>query len=273
LDLDIQFLEGSITEIDFLDSIIGKTKPEAIINLAGLKSVAESQRIPEEYFRVNHKGVENLLDIAIRYGVSYFVQSSTAAVYGGSKNSIVSESEVVKAISVYGESKLMAEKAVSKFIDERKIRATNLRYFNVIGSSDPVLQERTGDNIVPVVVRAIHENKAPYILGTDYSTKDGTCIRDYIHVVDVALAHIQAINALQSGQVSKAINIGTGVGYSVREIISEITTQMNSSLLPIEMPRREGDPAVIIANSDLAKTEIGFHAKFSLKDMISTSIW
>jgi UDP-glucose 4-epimerase len=273
LDRSIEFYEGSITDVAFVDSIVSRTKPDAIINIAGLKSVVESLIIPKEYFSVNHEGSENLLNAAEANGVGYFVQSSTAAVYGGSQNSIVSESDEAKAISPYGESKIFAEKAVSRSIARGNIRATSLRYFNVVGSLSPQYVEKTGENLVPIVIKGIHENKPPMIFGITYPTPDGSCIRDYVHVVDLANAHIAALEALKHNQISEAINIGTGKGYSVREVISEIVTQMKSSLEPKESQPRTGDPAILVANIERAKIELGFEAKLGLEDMISSSIW
>lgn len=273
LDQSIEFYQGSITDVAFIDSVVSSTKPEAIINIAGLKSVAESQIIPNEYFSVNHKGAENLLNAAEANGVAYFVQSSTAAVYGGNQNSIVSESDEAKAISPYGESKIFAENAVSTSIARGNIRATSLRYFNVVGSLSPQFVEKTGENLVPIVIKGIHENKSPLIFGTNYPTPDGSCVRDYVHVVDLAIAHIAALSALKDNQISEAINIGTGKGYSVREVISEIIMQMKSSLQPIESQPRTGDPAILVANIERAKIELGFEAKFGLEEMINSSIW
>ena len=273
LDQSIEFYQGSITDAAFIDSVVSRTKPEAIINIAGLKSVAESQIIPKEYFSVNHEGTKNLLNAAEANGVGYFVQSSTAAVYGGNQNSIVSESDEAKAISPYGESKIFAEIAVSKSIARGNIRATNLRYFNVVGSLNPQFVEKTGENLVPIVINGIHENKSPMIFGINYPTPDGSCVRDYVHVVDLANAHIAALSALKDNQISEAINIGTGKGYSVREVISEIIMQMNSSLQPIESQPRTGDPAILVANIERAKIELGFEAKFGLEEMINSSIW
>lgn len=273
LDQSIEFYQGTITDVAFIDSVVSRTKPEAIINIAGLKSVAESQIIPNEYFSVNHKGAENLLNAAEANGVAYFVQSSTAAVYGGNQNSIVSESDEAKAISPYGESKIFAEKAVSRSIARGNIRATSLRYFNVVGSLSPQFVEKTGENLVPIVIKGIHENKSPMIFGINYPTPDGSCVRDYVHVVDLANAHIAALSALKDIQISEAINIGTGKGYSVREVISEIIMQMKSSLQPIESQPRTGDPAILVANIERAKIELGFEAKFGLEEMINSSIW
>lgn len=273
LDQSIEFYQGSITDAAFIDSVVSRTKPEAIINIAGLKSVAESQIIPKEYFSVNHEGAENLLNAAEANGVGYFVQSSTAAVYGGNQNSIVSENDEAKAISPYGESKIFAEKAVSKSIARGNIRATNLRYFNVVGSLNPQFVEKTGENLVPIVINGIHENKSPMIFGINYPTPDGSCVRDYVHVVDLANAHIAALSALKNNQISEAINIGTGKGYSVREVISEIIMQMKSSLEPVESQARTGDPAILVANIERAKIELRFEAKFGLEEMINSSIW
>ena len=143
----------------------------------------------------------------------------------------------------------------------------------MVGSLSPQFVEKTGENLVPIVIKGIHENKSPMIFGINYPTPDGSCVRDYVHVVDLANAHIAALSALKDIQISEAINIGTGKGYSVREVISEIIMQMKSSLQPIESQPRTGDPAILVANIERAKIELGFEAKFGLEEMINSSIW
>ena len=268
----VNLIEGDICDSDLVDRVLTENHIEGIINLAALKSVEESKRIPDEYERINHLGTKILVDCAILAGVKIFIQSSTAAVYGNSESGFVSETSELNPISPYGQSKVLAEKEVARFVQEGGRRGTSLRYFNVLGSESPLLKDNSKANVVPMVLEALAKGTPPEIFGDDYLTKDGTCIRDYIHVSDIARAHVLAAIKLQMGTLPPAINIGTGHGYSVREIMSEILVQTNSKAGPVVVRRREGDPAVLVARVDLALEAMGFTADRSLGEMISTSV-
>ena len=272
IPVGVKLIKGDICDFDLVSKILLENKVEGIINLAALKSVQESKQIPEEYERINHIGTKILVDCANMAGVKIFIQSSTAAVYGKSDSGLVSEKSKLNPISPYGESKLLAEREVERFIDENGRRGTSLRYFNVLGSESLLLKDNSKANVVPMVLEALAKGAAPQIFGGDYQTKDGTCIRDYIHVSDIARAHVLAAKRLKQGSLPGAINIGTGEGYSVREIMSEIIRQCNSKLSPVVVGRREGDPAKLVAAVDLAIEALGFTASCSLKEMISSSI-
>ena len=268
----VNLIEGDICDSDLVSKVLIENHIEGIINLAALKSVEESKRIPDEYQRINHLGTKILVDCAILAGVKIFIQSSTAAVYGNSESGFVSETSELNPISPYGQSKVLAEKEVARFVQEGGRRGTSLRYFNVLGSESPLLKDNSKANVVPMVLEALAKGTPPEIFGDDYLTKDGTCIRDYIHVSDIARAHVLAAIKLQMGTLPPAINIGTGHGYSVREIMSEILVQSNSKTEPVVVSRREGDPAVLVARVDLALEAMGFTADRSLGEMISTSV-
>jgi UDP-glucose 4-epimerase len=268
----VNLIEGDICDSDLVSKALIENQIEGIINLAALKSVEESKRIPDEYERINHLGTKILVDCAILAGVKIFIQSSTAAVYGNSESGFVSETSELNPISPYGQSKVLAEKEVARFVQEGGRRGTSLRYFNVLGSESPLLKDNSKANVVPMVLEALAKGTPPEIFGDDYLTKDGTCIRDYIHVSDIARAHVLAAIKLQRGTLPPAINIGTGHGYSVREIMSEILMQSNSKTEPVVVSRREGDPAVLVARVDLALEAMGFTADRSLGEMISTSV-
>ena len=268
----VNLIEGDICDSDLVSRVLKENLIEGIINLAALKSVEESKRIPDEYERINHLGTKILVDCAILAGVKIFIQSSTAAVYGNSESGFVSETSELNPISPYGQSKVLAEKEVARFVQEGGRRGTSLRYFNVLGSESPLLKDNSKANVVPMVLEALAKGTPPEIFGDDYLTKDGTCIRDYIHVSDIARAHVLAAIKLQRGTLPPAINIGTGHGYSVREVMSEILVQSNSEAGPVVVSRREGDPAVLVARVDLALEAMGFTADRSLGEMISTSV-
>ena len=268
----VNLIEGDICDSDLVSRVLKENHIEGIINLAALKSVEESKRIPDEYERINHLGTKILVDYAILAGVKIFIQSSTAAVYGNSESGFVSETSELNPISPYGQSKVFAENEVVRFVQGDGRRGTSLRYFNVLGSESPLLKDNSKANVVPLVLEAIAKGAPPEIFGDDYLTKDGTCIRDYIHVSDIARAHVLAAIKLQTGTLPLAINIGTGHGYSVREVMSEILVQSNSKAEPVVVSRREGDPAVLVARVDLASEALAFKAECSLREMISSSV-
>jgi UDP-glucose 4-epimerase len=269
---NIEFIEGSIIDANIIKATLEKYSISGIINLAALKSVAESELYPERYESINHVGVRTLIEESKKFGVKYFIQSSTAAVYGNSKSGFVSEGDKTIPISQYGLTKSKAEDALNEAIDSNSLVGVSLRYFNVLGSATPELKDRSTANIVPMVLESLSMNKAPRIFGDDYTTYDGTCIRDYVHVEDIARAHALAVMKLRTSNLPKAINIGTGTGYSVREIMTEILKQSRSTLEPVVVDRRQGDPAILVAKVSLAKGVLGFEAKKTLEEMISTSI-
>ena len=268
----VNLVEGDICDSDLVSRVLKENHIEGIINLAALKSVEESKRIPDEYERINHLGTKILVDCAMLAGVKIFIQSSTAAVYGNSESGFVSETSELNPISPYGQSKVFAEKEVERFVQGDGRRGTSLRCFNVLGSDSPVLKDNSKANVVPMVLEAIAKGTPPEIFGDDYPTKDGTCIRDYIHVSDIAHAHVLAAIKLQTGTLPPAINIGTGHGYSVREVMGEILVQSNSRVEPIVISRRDGDPAVLVSKVELSQKVLDFTAHLGLKKMITSSL-
>jgi UDP-glucose 4-epimerase len=263
---------GDIRDEVFLSQVFMSESIVGVVNLAALKSVDESLAKPELYEQVNFQGVQKLLAESIKSGVQYFIQSSTAAVYGSSRDGFVEEGSETLPISPYGATKLKAENVLSAEISRGAIRGTSLRYFNVIGSSRPEMQDTSKANIVPMVLGALDKGQNPRIFGADYETPDGTCVRDYVHVVDIARAHLLAAERAQTHDLPPAINIGSGKGYSVREIMNEILAQKGSSLIPEVHPRRPGDPSFLVARVDLADQVLGFRAKLSLSEMVSSAI-
>ena len=232
----------------------------------------ESILYPERYQQVNSFAVANLLSVCKKNDIQIFLQSSTAAVYGGSESRYVDESEKLEPISPYGQTKVEAEMHIKEYVQRGDLRACSLRFFNVIGSASRAMRDNSNANLVPKVLSAISQNQSPEIFGDDYSTPDGTCVLDYVHVEDVAIGHMLAIEKLMSDQIALAINIGTGHGYSVREMISEILRQTGSSLQPIIRDRRPGDPAFLVSRNELAIQELGFRTKKTLEEMIASSI-
>ena len=267
----VKFYKGDITSEKDLENVFESEAIGGVINLAALKSVEESMRLPDEYRRVNTYGVETTLKMAIKYGVEIFLQTSTAAVYGNVEGGIAFESTKANPISVYGSTKLDAEEILSSYIQSGKIKGTSLRYFNVVGASTPKLRDTSNSNLFPIAMNELRAHKAPSVFGNDYSTLDGSCIRDYVHVQDVADAHLLAVRALKTDSLPGALNIGTGKGLSVFEVLDAMQTYLGTQAEIKIKPKREGDPASLIANVDLAWKHLGFRAKRSLEEMVSTT--
>ena len=272
LSEDIQFIEADIRDEVAIKEIFSNNNFDGVMHLAALKSPEESVNKPDMYDQVNRQGTLNIISNSVARGVNYLVQSSSSAIYGDASKNELTETTFPQPISPYGKSKLEGEIALNKSVDSKLILGTSLRFFNVVGALKADLRDTSSFNLFPKVIRAIQSNQSPVIFGRDFDTRDGTCIRDYVHVGDVARAHLQIAEYLIAGKdVPKALNIGTGRGSSVLEIVTEFLRQMDSSLAPRYEPRREGDPGVVIANSNLAAESVNFVSKFDLSNMVESS--
>lgn len=241
-----------------------------IVHTAALKAVGESMEKPDEYLEVNYTATVELIESAKRHGVKRFIFSSTAAVYG-SPNSMNAcrEDGPTAPISPYGSSKLLAEKKVTEFISIPGNFGSSLRFFNVVGSANKALLDNSVENLVPIVINKIRAGQAPVIYGHDYPTTDGTCVRDYVDVRDIATAHLAAADATKA--LPPTMNIGTGNGASVREIVEFVLDAMErSDIAPIDADRRAGDPAFLCADVALAKSAMGFESRYSLKESVES---
>jgi UDP-glucose 4-epimerase len=266
--VEIPFIKADIRDYNEIESVIRTHKIDGIVHTAALKAVGESMEKPDEYFQVNLDATKELIEIAKRNGVKKFIFSSTAAVYGSPDSMEPCKEDGPKApISPYGDSKYQAESSVTAFINEPGNHGTSLRFFNVVGTAAPELLDNSVENLVPIVLGKLDKGQAPVIFGTDYPTPDGTCIRDYVDVRDIARAHLAAANA--TTKLPPAMNIGTGRGASVREIINLVLDATNKSdTAVIENPRRAGDPAFLCADVSLAKSAMGFESQYSLEASI-----
>ncbi len=269
-NLDIPLIKADIRDYNELEGVIQKYKIDGIVHTAALKAVGESMEKPDEYFEVNLTATNELIDIAKRNNVKKFIFSSTAAVYGSPDTMEPCREDGPKApISPYGDSKYQAEAKVTAFINTPGNQGTSLRFFNVVGTAAPELIDNSVENLVPIVLGKLNKGEAPEIFGTDYPTKDGTCIRDYVDVRDIARAHLAAADATQS--LPPALNIGTGRGASVREVIDLVLKAVNKTdTQVIESPRRAGDPAFLCADINLAKSAMGFISQYSLEASIKS---
>jgi UDP-glucose 4-epimerase len=257
-----------IRDYTAVENILKSQTFTGIVHTAALKAVGESVEKPDEYKEVNFTATAELLNLAQKYGVKKFLFSSTAAVYGSPETmEPCHENGPLAPISPYGSTKLDAESKVTEFINTPGNSGTSLRFFNVVGTTAQELLDNSVENLVPIVLGKLNKGEAPVIFGTDYSTADGTCVRDYVDVRDIAAAHLVAANA--TGAIPPIINVGTGHGASVREIIKLVLEATNKSdTAVIEAARRAGDPAFLCADVELAAKEIGFKSKYSLEESI-----
>jgi UDP-glucose 4-epimerase len=266
--VEIPFIKGDIRDYNELENVIRTHKIDGIVHTAALKAVGESMEKSDEYFQVNLEATTELIAIAKRNNVKKFIFSSTAAVYGSPDSMDPCTEDGPKApISPYGDSKYQAESAVTAFINTPGNHGTSLRFFNVVGAAAPELLDNSVENLVPIVLGKLNKGEAPTIFGTDYPTPDGTCIRDYVDVRDIARAHLAAADA--TTKLPETMNIGTGRGASVREIIKLVLdATKKSDTQVIEVERRAGDPAFLCADVSLAKSAMGFESKYSLEESV-----
>ena len=257
--------------VDLLDTeglvrVMEEAPCEAVIHFAAYIAVGESMQIPELYFHNNTAGSLSLLTAMVRTGIKKLVFSSTAAVYGMPERVPIVETEPYAPVSAYGESKVMVEKLLHWFDQIHGLRSICLRYFNAAGA-DPAL--RAGEchepetHLIPLLFQAIRTGQPVTLFGDDYPTPDGTCIRDYIHVTDLARAHIRAVEALSAGAPSAKYNAGTGHGFSVREVLDAVEKITGRSVPHQIGPRRDGDPPILVADSIKLQRGLGWTPQFS----------
>jgi UDP-glucose 4-epimerase len=253
-----------------LADVLRDARIDGVIHLAARKRVDESVERPLWYHEQNGGGTLAVLEAATAAGVGRVVFSSTAAVYASSDEPVTEDSPTVPA-NPYGETKLTGEWMLRAQAATGALRGVSLRYFNVAGAASPELADAKGGNVVPMVLDRIEAGEAPRVFGDDYPTRDGTCVRDYIHVSDVATAHLAALDALSDGPAYRVYNIGTGTGTSVRELVDALLAVAGSSLEPIVEPRRAGDPAVVVADASRIRTELGWQPRHDLADIVGSA--
>jgi len=271
----LQFHKLPMLETAALADLLSRESVDAVIHFAAHSMVGESIRKPELYFLNNDGGTASLLSAMIQANVKRLVFSSTAAVYGTPAKVPIPEDLPFDPVNPYGESKVLVEKMLKWMDRGTGLRSIALRYFNACGA-DPESglgeEHEPETHLIPLLMRAVVSQKAMTIFGDDYATPDGTCIRDYIHVADLAEAHLVAIEKLLAGGASDAFNVGTGAGQSVLEVMRAVE-QVTGRKVPHEMgPRREGDPAILVANSDKLRRTLGWKPKFTeIKDIVATA--
>lgn len=248
---------------------------DAVIHFAAYIAVGESMRVPELYFENNVGGSLSLVTAMVRAGVKHLVFSSTAAVYGIPQASPIPESFAIAPVNPYGESKVMVETMLRWFDLIHGIRSVSLRYFNASGA-DPAgglgEEHDPETHLIPLMLRAVKTGQPFTVFGNDYDTPDGTCIRDYIHVNDLAEAHILAVEALVAGGGSDQFNVGTGRGHSVLEMIRGVEEVTGRKAPYVVGTRREGDSPALVANADKLRRRLGWAPRYTeMRDIISTA--
>ena len=271
------FYNGDIRDIEFLDNLFKIEKIDAVIHFAAFSLVGESVTNPLKYYDNNLYGTKVLLEAMIKNNVNKIVFSSTAATYGEPENIPILESDRTCPTNPYGETKLAMEKMFHWASKAHGLNYVSLRYFNACGA-DATGQIGEAHNpeshLIPLVLQVPNgKRESVSIYGTDYDTPDGTCIRDYIHVTDLAEAHILAVEYLANGGASDIFNLGNGVGYSVREVIETARSVTGHPIPAIEVPRRSGDPARLVASGEKAKKILGWEPKIKQLDEIIASAW
>lgn len=272
-----KFYEGDLRDKEILDKVFTENEIDAVIDFAAFSLVGESMKDPLKYFNNNVYGTISLLEAMNKHNVKYIVFSSTAATYGEPESTPIVETDKNLPTNAYGESKLLVEK-ILKWCDTcYGIKFTALRYFNACGAH---INGKIGEDhdpethLIPITLNvALGNREKIFIYGDDYQTEDGTCIRDYVHVSDLASAHLLAVNRLKNGGESAIYNLGNGSGFSVKEVI-DIARKVTGHPIPAEIaPRRAGDPAILIASSQKAIDELGWEPKYNDLETIISTAW
>jgi UDP-glucose 4-epimerase len=268
---NVVFEKIDIAETNKLAQIMKSNIVEGVIHLAAKKAVGESMINPSLYFKENIGGFISLLEAMSQADVKRIVYSSSAAVYGTPTENKVTEKSATNPESPYGETKLVGEWLLKADEKARQIQWIALRYFNVVGAANPELGDTGVNNLVPMAFRALSNNQRPQVFGGDYATQDGSCIRDYIHVSDLADSHLIAAQKLLNENYCGIINIGRGQGFSVKQVMDTISEVLGKNINYEVVDRRPGDPAQTIADVSKAKSDLNWEAKKDLKSMVSSA--
>ncbi len=268
---------GDLGDPAFIADVFGQYSVDAVVHFAALSLVGESVQRPDLYFRNNTAYAMNLLDAMVKHKVDKLVFSSTAAVYGEPHSVPIDEDHPKAPTNPYGESKLFVEHILRRYDTAFGIRSVSLRYFNAAGAdpSGEIGEDHQPEtHLIPIILQTLLGKREHIeIFGTDYSTPDGTCIRDYIHVNDLSDAHILALDALAAGGSTTAYNLGCGQGFSVREVIRTVEKVTGRTVPVVESPRRPGDPAVLVASSERIKRDLQWNPQYENLETLIASAW
>jgi UDP-glucose 4-epimerase len=271
---DAVFVDGDVADQDVVRRALRDHSVAGIIHIAAKKQAGQSVEQPLLYYRENVAGTIGLLEAAVAESVGSFVFSSSAATYGMPDVDIADEDTPARPLSPYGESKLIGESMARAVANATGLRAVSLRYFNVAGAVSPELGDPGVFNLIPMVFRELAKGSRPKVFGNDYPTPDGTCIRDYVHVADIADAHVTALKQLASGDDGRPFrvyNVGRGEGSSVLEVIDMVGKVTGLDVTPEVVARRPGDPARIVGGVERIRTDLGWTAAHDLHDMVSSA--
>jgi UDP-glucose 4-epimerase len=263
----------TVLDRDTVSRVLREYAVTGVVHIAGKKQVAESVERPLYYYRENVEGLRVLLDAAVEVGVGRFLFSSSAAVYGMPDIDLVTEDTPCVPINPYGETKLAGEWLVSAVGARHGVATASLRYFNVAGAATPELGDDGVFNLVPMVFERLDAGDSPWIFGDDYPTPDGTCVRDYIHVEDIAAAHVAAARRLAADPGARLVlNIGRGEGASVAEMVGLIQDVAGRpEVTPKVVERRPGDPARVVASAERIHAELGWSAERGIREMVESA--
>lgn len=269
-----KFCMGDLADIRELDKFFYAEKPDAVMHFAAHSLVGESMEKPKLYLDTNVRNAMNLIDIAIRYDVNKFIFSSTANLFGHTKETPISENAQIKPSTPYGQGKYIIEQVLDWYSKTTNLQYVALRYFNAAGASENYGEWRKKEtHLIPLALDVADGRGCLQVYGTDYPTKDGTCIRDYVHVLDLADAHILALENIDNCN-SASYNLGSSTGYSIFDVIQTITNVTGMPVPFMLKDRRPGDPGILIADSTKAQNELGWQPKYNLYNIIQSAwIW
>jgi len=269
-----ELVVGDIGDRNSLREIFSRTRPEAVMHFAALIEAGESMQSPERYFRNNTANTLTLLECMLEYKLHRLVFSSTAAVYGTRERTPIEETDALRPTNAYGESKLLVERMLEWFHRVHKFRYASLRYFNAAGAAGDLGEDhRPESHLIPIMLKvALGQQEKISIFGTDYPTQDGSCVRDYVHILDLASAHLLALQALENRD-QLIYNLGNGQGFSVRQVL-EVARKVTGHAIPaMDSPRRPGDPPVLVASAQKIQQELKWQPKYPNLDSIVSSAW